>query len=282
MGYIVKEDGTRAWSTTELNCPQTQEGECVCQDNETAGEQTLFDKAEEIVDIAASIDAAGGNATLLQAAKMMPEDIQIPFYYEKALNNKFNTAGIWEYSGGAPKIHFQNMAPGDIVTVFVPFGGEIDEKIVPYIRRAIIYKGSSNLSGNGLDSYIMPFLVNTEIDGSVRLFEYAYTTYSEYGNAGYRKGRELSKIDDHGAYALTGYLAGTLYDRKYEPFLKDVFYSFLKYAFIADGGIYMQFQVIYDKVSATFDLPIRSQNICVHLPKNEIIKAIEQEMAGEI
>ena len=79
MGYIVKEDGTRAWSTTELNCPQTEAGECVCQDNETAGEQTLFDKAEEIVDIAASIDAAGGNATLLQAAKMMPEDIQIPF-----------------------------------------------------------------------------------------------------------------------------------------------------------------------------------------------------------
>ena len=261
MGYIVKEDGTRAWSTTELNCPQTEAGECVCQDNETAGEQTLFDKAEEIVDIAASIDAAGGNATLLQAAKMMPEDIQIPFYYEKALNNKFNTAGIWEYSGGAPKIHFQNMAPGDIVTVFVPFG---------------ICLAEQNFAN------IMPFLVNTEIDGSVRLFEYAYTTYSEYGNAGYRKGRELSKIDDHGAYALTGYLAGTLYDRKYEPFLKDVFYSFLKHAFIADGGIYMQFQVIYDKVSATFDLPIRSQNICVHLPKNEIIKAIEQEMAGKI
>ena len=287
MGYTVKKDGTRAWSTTELNCPQTEAGECVCQDNETAGEQTLFDKADMLSAAVDKLDAAGKDATLLQLANVLPETIYMSGRPELPMLSE-NQEDIVQVDPNDDRdliFYCQNFNSGDIMKFFIPFSyiTDIPESLYPYIKRLIICH--YNVSGgaqssmdthNSTDLY-RAFLVNEDIYGAVRL----YGTYTDEKHQENLLGRKLSLIDNCGYYALTGCCKDSGMHH-HDTFLDKVPYSYLQYAYIADNGIYLEFRVSsHDKKVAYEIVSGVVSGIYIHLPKNEIIKAIEQEMMGK-
>lgn len=325
MGYTVKKDGTRAWSTTELNCPQTAEGECICEDGKE--EVTIFDKADQIVEAAANIDAAGGNenASLLDLAKMMPENFAIKLRPEPTEEYPFPS----EFVNGYFYVQFQNLEAGDMLMFKADLSEQVDERLLPYINRAILSNYSlsdsifKNIESTDADKHPsigsggFPFLINSSKDEAIRLCG-LYVNYSSYS---YRSdlgafrdrvynntkemhsenpllGKKLSKIEDYGCYALTGIVIDSYKIRKNdeESVIKNTYdafsrlkYSFMKYAYLDKGCVYVMFKVTNFKIDTSSTIT-GSNNYydkegyiekCITIPKNEIIKAIEEEMKGK-
>lgn len=278
MGYTVKKDGTRAWSTTELNCPQTAEGECICEDGKE--EVTIFDKADQIVEAAANIDAAGGDSTLLDLVYGMPEIVNGSFPLEPVTDTPDD---IYYENGSSYTIYFQNLEPGDTLKFFMPFNclSALDERLIPYIKRVIICRSAFNgYLTSTMDYHTQPnraFLITEGLDESVRL-------HGEYflERLPHKKliGRKLSKGDDFNTCALTGSIVDNA-SKFQDAFLNAIPYTFLKRAYIADGGIYLEYKVNNEKIDTSDRTSGHYVSVQIHFPKNEIIKAIEEEMKGK-
>lgn len=278
MGYIKNEKGQLAWETTELNCPQTAEGECICEDGKE--EVTIFDKADQIVEAAANIDAAGGNSTLLDLAYGMPEIVSSYFLLKPVTDTP---DGIYYAGGSCYVIYFQNLNPGDILKFFMPFNqiSTLDERLIPYIKRAIIctstYDGYLTSTLDYHTQSNRAFLITEGLDECVRLHGEYYLERLPHEKL---IGRKLSKVEDYNTYALTGSIVDGTSTLK-DAFLNAIPYTFLKRAYIADGGVYLEYKVNNEKIDASADTNSHSASIRIHFPKNEIIKAIEEEMAGK-
>ncbi len=281
MGYIKNEKGQLAWETTELNCPQTAEGECICEDGKE--EVTIFDKADQIVEAAANIDAAGGDSTLLDLAYGMPEVVNGGFPLEPVTDTPDD---VYERHDTHYSIYFANLQRGDILKFYMPFRyiDTLDDRLIPYIKKVIIC--SRVLYDEDLASTLdyhtdahRAFLVTEGMEDAVRLHGvYRYEVLPNEPLIG----RQLSKREDLDAYSLTGFVDDLKTGTKYmDAFLNAIPYSFLKRAYIADCGIYLEYKICNRKTDTTQITKGTSAPIQIHFPKNEIIKAIEEEMKGK-